>query len=152
MIATVLRCLAGYVIACMAASVVAVSFVLPPHELAGQGLDRLTAAGIWLLLATLHTAIFAAPFAAVALAVAEWRCLTSPIYYAAAGFGIAMLGFLAQISGAGLPQPLMVTLYVLAALSVSGVIGGFVYWMLAGRGAGRRGWRGRTKAAHTALQ
>jgi hypothetical protein len=137
MIATVLRCLASYIIACMAASVVAVSFVLPPHELAGQGLDRLAAAGIWLLLATLHTAIFAAPFAAVALAVAEWRCLTSPIYYAAAGFGIAMLGLLAQISGAGFP--LIVTLYVLAALSASGVVGGAVYWMLAGRRAGRQG-------------
>lgn len=138
MIGAVLRCVAGYILASLAAGIVQVAFVLPPHELISTSADRLTAAGIWLLLATLHSGIFGAPFAIVALAVAEWRCFRGPIYYAAAGFGMAMLGFLAQISGHGFDQPVMVLLYVLAAFTLAGIVAGLVYWLVSGRSAGVR--------------
>ncbi len=141
MLAALLRCLAGYLAACLTAGVVQVFFVLPPHELVFAGADLLSAAGIWLLLATIHSAIFGAPFSIIALAIAEWRQLKSPIYYAGAGFGIAMLGFLTQITGYGFAQPLTVTLYLLAGFSCAGVAAGVAYWLVAGRLAGRRGWR-----------
>lgn len=149
MVAAVLRCLSGYIAACVAAAIIEVSFVLPPHELAGAQADRLTAAGIWLLLASLHTAIFAAPFAAIMIAVAEWRGLRSPMYYAGVGFGIAALGFLAQLSGIGVAQPVKVILYVLAAFSFAGIGGGAVYWLLSGRKAGQRGCRAKSRDAAT---
>lgn len=139
MLAAIFRCLAGYLAACVAAGLVQVSFVLPPHELVLAGADRLTAAGIWLLLATLHNGIFGAPFAILAIVVAESRSLKSPFYYAAAGFGISMLGFLAQISGHGFDQPMNVLLFLLAGFTAAGVIAGLVYWRLAGRRAGRCG-------------
>lgn len=141
MIGAVLRCLAGYILASLAAGFVQVAFVLPPYELVGASADRLTAAGIWLLLATLHSGIFGAPFALIALMVAEWRCFRGPIYYAATGFGMAMLGFLAQISGHGFAQPMMVLLYVLTAFTLAGVSAGLVYWLVSGRKAGARGLR-----------
>jgi hypothetical protein len=141
MLAALLRCFAGYLVACLTAGLVQVFFVLPPHELVFAGADLLSAAGIWLLLATIHSAIFGAPFSIIALAVAEWRRLKSPIYYAAAGFGIAMLGFLTQITGHGFTQPLPVTLYLLAAFTCTGVAAGTAYWLVAGRLAGRRGRR-----------
>lgn len=141
MIGAVLRCLAGYILASLAAGIVQVAFVLPPHELIGASADRLTAAGIWLLLATLHSGIFGAPLALIALALAEWRCFRGQIYYMAAGFGMAMLGFLAQISGHGFEQPTMVLLYVLTVFTVAGISAGLVYWLVAGRKAGSRGLR-----------
>lgn len=152
MVAAILRCLTGYLVACLAAAVVEVSFVLPPYELVGAEADRLTAAGIWLLLASWQTAVFAAPFAAILIAVAEWRGLKSPFYYVGVGFGIAALGFLAQLSGIGFDQPVKVTLYVAAAFSVAGIVGGLVYWPLSGRKAGHRGWRDRTKSPYVASQ
>lgn len=147
MIGAVLRCVAGYILASLAAGIVQVAFVLPPYELVGAGADRLSAAGIWLLLATLHSGIFGAPFALVALAVAEWRCFTGPVYYAAVGFSMAMLGFLAQISGHGFTQPVMVLLYVLVAFTLAGVSAGLVYWLVSGRRAGAHGPRLRQPKA-----
>lgn len=141
MLAAVFRCLAGYVVACIAAGVIQVFFVLPPSELVFAGTDRLTAAGIWLLLATLHSGNFGAPFATIALVVAEWRRLRSPIYYAAAGFGISMVGYLTQITGHGFEQSVAVILYLLAGFAAAGVTAGLAYWLLAGRHAGRRGKR-----------
>lgn len=152
MVAAVLRCVSGYLAACVAAAVVEVSFVLPPHELVGAEIDRLMAAGIWLLLASLHTAIFAAPFAAILITVAERRGLKSAISYVGVGFGIAALGFLTQLPGIGFDQPVKVILYVLAAFSVAGVVGGLAYWLLSGRKAGHRGWRDRTKSPYVATQ
>lgn len=137
-LATIGRCTAGYLLASTVAGVVQVSFVLPPFELVAADSDRQIAAGIWMLLAALHSGIFGAPFALVALAVAEWKRAASPIYYLAAGFGIATLGFLAQISGHGFEQPLSVILYVLAAFLTAGLSAGLVYWLISGRHARRR--------------
>ncbi len=152
MLATILRCFAGYLGACLAAGLVQVLFVLPPHKLVFAEVNLLTAAGIWLLLATVHNAIFGAPFSAIALAFAEWLQLKSPIYYAGAGFGIAMLGFLAQITGRGLAQPVAVVLYLLAGFITAGATAGLVYWLIAGRLAGRRHWRKLKHQLNAALQ
>jgi uncharacterized membrane protein len=152
MVAAVLRCLGGYLVACVAAAIIEVSFVLPPHELLSAGIDRLTAAGIWLLLASLHTAIFAAPFAAIMIGIAERRGLKSSLYYVCVGIGIAALGFLAQLSGTGAVQPVKVTLYPLVAFSVAGIVGGAVYWFLSGRKADQRGWRIRAATRDVATQ
>lgn len=136
-LATALRCVGGYLLASIACGVVQVSFVLPPLELITADTDRQIAAGIWMLLASLHSAIFGAPFALVALLVAEWKRLVNPIFYIAAGFSIAVLGFLTQISGYGFEQPLSVILYVLAAFLTGGMSAGLVYWLVSGRHAGK---------------
>lgn len=131
------RCLAGYVLASIASGVIQVSFVLPPLELLGADSDRQIAAGIWLLLATLHSGIFGAPFALVAIVVAEWKGFATPVYYVGAGLAIAALGFLAQVSGHGFDQPLPSILYVLTAFLAAGLSAGFVYWSVSGRHAGK---------------
>src|SRR5690606_5619003 len=46
MLAALLRCFAGYLVACLTAGLVQVFFVLPPHELVFAGADLLSAAGI----------------------------------------------------------------------------------------------------------
>ncbi|MCL4767823.1 MAG: hypothetical protein KJZ80_16470 [Hyphomicrobiaceae bacterium] len=137
MLAAIARCTAGYVLACAVSGAIQVAFVLPPLELVGAGPDRLAAAGIWALLATLHSGIFAAPFVLVGLVLAELKGLRSPAYYAAVGFGIAALGFLTQMTGHGFEQPIIVTLYVLTALVSAAVGGSLVYWLVSGRHAGR---------------
>lgn len=138
MLAAIVRCTAGYVLACAVSGIIQVAFVLPPLELAGAGSDRQMAAGIWATLAAVHTGLFAAPFALVAMVIAEWRGFRDLTYYLATGSGIALLGFLAQLLGGGFEQPVMVTLYVLAACLTAGVGAGLVFWLAAGRRAGKR--------------
>jgi len=138
-LAAIVRCTAGYIAACAIAGVVQVAFVLPPLELAGADTDRQMAAAVWALLAALHSGIFGAPFALAALVLAEWRGLKVPIYYLGAGFGIATLGFLAQMPPYEFMQPVVVPLFVLAALLTAGLSAGLVYWLISGRHAGKRG-------------
>ena len=134
---SLLRCLAGYLLASAIAGIIQVSFVLSSLDLAASGSDRWMAAGIWMLLAAFHSGIFGAPVAIAALAIAEWKGIYRPAYYVATGLSIAAAGFLAQLSSA--QQSIGVSLYVLAALSTAGASAGFVYWLASGRRAGK--WR-----------
>lgn len=137
-LAVAVRCTVGYIFACLASGIVEVAFVLPPLELAGAATDRQIAAGVWMLLAALHSGIFAAPFALVALSLAEWKGFRRPPYYLATGFGIAALGFLGQISAQTFEQPVMVPLYVLLAFLSAGLGAGLVYWLVSGRHSGEQ--------------
>ena len=137
-VAAVIRCLTGYVLACIAAGLFQVAFVISPIDLLTADADRLTAVGIWLLLAVLHTGSFAAPFALIAIAVAEWKAITSRGYFAGIGIGIGIIAFLAQAPVRASDQPLKVTVYILAACIASGLVAGLVYWLVAGRLSGRR--------------
>src|SRR6185295_5432105 len=114
---TLLRVLFGFIIACFVAGVVTVAFVVTPADLANLPAEaqpeRLGNAGVLALLAATHSAIFAFPFAAIAIGIGEiWR-LRSWIYYAIAGLAIALGGFAAEYLNEVDGQPSIVNTYAL---------------------------------------
>jgi hypothetical protein len=137
------RVLIGFLIACIAAAFTTLLFVVTPGELAGwlsldDGGDRFARFGLLWLAAATQSVIFSALFALVAVAIAEWLGKRDWIYYANAGILIAVLGFLAQWASEPTGQNWSVvnSSYPLVAFLATGFVGGFVYWMWAGRFAG----------------
>lgn len=135
-----IRVLFGFVIACLAAALAQVLFVITPDELVGLPAEalsnRMGQVGILTLLSATHFAIFAAPFALVAAALGEWWSLRSWAFYVLAGLAIALGGFVAQLASEVEGQATIVNNYALRAFLVTGVVGGLTYWLFAGRGAG----------------
>ena len=127
------RCFLAYLLACLVCAVVQIGFALPPQQVVLADAGGLSAAGIWLLLATFHAAVFAAPFALVGLVWAERGAIRRWAFYAALAMLIALVGWGLQAGQTGTPQ--FVTVYVLAAALTSGVAAGTVYWAVAGRKA-----------------
>jgi hypothetical protein len=82
--------------------------------------------------------MFSALFALVAVVIAEWLGKRDWIYYANTGILIAVLGFLAQWASepTGQNWSVISSSYPLVAFLATGFVGGFVYWMWAGRFAG----------------
>ena len=137
------RVLIGFLIACIAAALTTLLFVVTPVELMGwlsldDGGERFARFALLWLAATTQSVIFSALFALVALVIAEWRGKRDWIYYANSGILIAMLGFLAQWASEPTGQGWSVvnSSYPLVAFLATGFVGGFVYWMCAGRHAG----------------
>ena len=140
MIGTLLRVLFGFVVASLVAGLVKVGFVMPPTEVLALPenvmYDRLGDAGILSLAAATQSAVFAAPFALVAAAIAEWQGLRSLLYYLTIGLAISAGGFVALYAAEIENQPSIVNSYAMTAYGLSGLVGGLVYWLLAGRFAG----------------
>jgi hypothetical protein len=140
MLLAALRVLLGFAAACLAAGLVQVAFVITPADLAGLEpaamAERLRGAGMLWLLAATQSAVFSAPFALVAAALAEWQGIRSWIYSAVGGIGIAMAGFLTLLAGESGGQT-VVNGYALAAFLATGLVAGLVYWAVAGRKACR---------------
>jgi hypothetical protein len=142
MIGGLFRVLFGFIVACLVAGAATVAFVITPADIATLPAelrpDRLSSAGTLSLLAATHSAIFAAPFALLVIAVAEWRCIRSWVYYAIVGILIALGGFgavyLNEVGG----QPSIVNTYAMRAYLAVGFLGGVAYWFAAGRRAGGR--------------
>ena len=137
---TLLRVLFGFIVACLVAGVVTVAFVVTPADIANLPPDaqpeRLGNAGILALLAATHSAIFAFPFAIIAIGIAELSHVRSRIYYALVGIAIALGGFAAAYLNEVSGQPSILNGYALAAYLAVGVAGGLAYWLAAGRRAG----------------
>lgn len=142
MLGALLRVLFGFIVACLIAGVATVAFVITPADIVtlqpGLRLERLASAGILSLLAATHSAIFALPFALVAIAIGEWQRLRSWIYYALVGIAIALGGFAAQYLAEVGGQPSIVNDYAFRAFLTVGFFGGLAYWIAAGRRAGGR--------------
>lgn len=140
MLLSLVRVLLGFALACLAAGLVQVLFVITPAELARLPThavtERVQGAGVLWLLAATQAAVFSVPFALVAGAVAEWQGIRSWIYYALAGAGIALAGFLTQLAGET-GALTVVNGYALAAFLATGLAAGLVYWAIAGRKACR---------------
>lgn len=134
------RVISGFLLACLAAGLVKVLFVMTPVELVSVPSsafpDKATDLGLLALLTATHTAIFAATFALVATGIAEWLSIRAPLYYLTSGAAIALLGFFAQYSSEVGGQPTILNTYAMTAYLAAGLIAGFVYWVLAGRYAG----------------
>ena len=84
---TLLRVLFGFIVACLVAGLVTVAFVVTPADIANlppeAQPERLGNAGILALLAATHSAIFALPFAIIAIGIAELSRVRTWIYYCA---------------------------------------------------------------------
>ncbi len=131
MILGLLRVLLAFAVACLVAGLVQVFFARSPGEL---GSDPAAVVELVLLTAT-HFAVFSSPFVLVVAALGEWQSIRYWLYYAVAGIGIAMAGFLAQYSSEG-GGPTIFNAYAMFAFVIPGIIAGLVYWFLAGRHAG----------------
>ncbi len=133
---TALRCLAGYILACVAGAAVQVLFVLTPPELLAFDAERLAAAGLWLMLTSVHAMAIAAPFALIGLILCEKWGIRGLGSYAVAGFGFGLALFLPRYLGSDGRLPGPVLQYALAANACSGLAAGLAYWAVAGRHAG----------------
>ncbi|CFX07702.1 membrane protein of unknown function [Candidatus Filomicrobium marinum] len=142
MIASFLRILLGFVFACLAAAMTKVAFVITPADILALGpdaqLERLARAGALILAVATQSAIFALPFAAIAIGLAHWLRIRGWPYYGFAGLLISLLGFAALYASEPSGIPTIANAYAVAAYLFAGVIGGYVYWVIAGRVAGRR--------------
>src|SRR4051794_14300169 len=149
MIGGLFRVLFGFIVACLVAGAATVAFVITPADIATLPAalrpDRLSSAGTLSLLAATHSAIFAAPFALIALVIAEWRCIRSWVYYATVGILIAFAGFGAEYLNEVGGQPSIVNSYAMRASLAVGFRGGIAYWLAGGRRTG--GIRGDELAA-----
>ncbi len=135
MIGSVLRVLIGFALACIAAALVKLGFATPNDVLTSDA-DTLAWSFDQTLLAATHSAVFAAPFALVAAAIGEWQTIRSWVYYALAGIAIAIAGFIALYSGETSGPNSIVNQYATIAFLGSGLVGGWVYWLVSGRNAG----------------
>lgn len=137
---TLLRVLFGFIIACLVAGVVTVAFVVTPADIAALPAEaqpeRLGNAGVLSLLAATHSAIFALPFALIAIGIAELSRVRSWIYYVLVGIVIALGGFAAEYLNEVPGQPSIFNNYALGAFLAVGVLSGLAYWLVAGRRAG----------------
>jgi hypothetical protein len=134
--------LIGYLLACVAFSVVIVGFVFTPAEMAALPSDvaanRLSMAGQHVLLSATQVAFIASPLALIAALIAEWRGIREWLYFVAVALLVAVVGFLAQYVSELQGQPTIVNNYALAAFLCGGFVAGIVYWLIAGRTSGGR--------------
>jgi hypothetical protein len=139
MIGSLFRVLFAFVFACLVAGLVQVMFVSPPTEIVNVDSSMMLekSGGLaWLtLLVATQSAFFAAPFALVAIAIAEWQGLRNWIFYALTGIAIAFAGFLVLHMGEGADRTFLHD-YALRAFLTTGLAAGFAYWLAGGRGAG----------------
>jgi len=134
------RSLFGFALACLVAALTQVLFVITPADLYGlEGDQRLEQAGRALavaLSAATQFAIFAAPFAFAAIIFGFVQDLHGWAYYVFVGLAISLLGFAALYAGESAGNFTIANSYAIAAFSFSGIIAGYVYWLIAGRGSG----------------
>ena len=128
-----IRVVIGFAVACLVAAAVQVLFALTPGELISGGPEYWSQGGIPLLRTATITAIFALPFAAIAILISEWQGIRSFAYHALAGIAIAMAGHGLLYSGQTASEPSIVNSYAAAAFLTTGLVGGFAYWLVAGR-------------------
>ena len=133
-VARILVMFLAYVLACVAASAVFTIGTLTPHwdDLTSSGLPP---AAIWAIVAVgtpIIGAVAALPTALV-VAIAEGFAWRSVILYAALGGALALSYGLDM---PGIAQPDTYIANERQLLAASGIAGGLVYWLFAGRSAG----------------
>ena len=139
MIGRFLRVIFGFVLACLAAGLTVVLFVYTPFDMTDLQSERLTEVGLMSLAAATHSAVFAAPFAVIGAVFGEWQRIGSWMYYILVAIAIAAIGFLTQFwNEATGSEGTIVNSYAVTAFVLTGFVAGIVYWLFAGRFAGRR--------------
>ncbi len=134
----IFRVLLGFLLACLAAGLSTVLFAWTPSDLAAMQGDLANDKLALAMPVASHIALFSAPFAFVAIAFSEARRWRDWAYHAAAGMGIALLGYLAQYQSEApsAAWSIAASNYPLVAFLTSGFFGGLVYWLFSGRMAG----------------
>ena len=140
MIATFVRIILGFLVACLVAAITQVLFVITPADLYSLGgearMERIGFAWLVALSAATQAAIFAGPFALVAIGIGLMAGLRGWAYYVFVGLAIALAGFVVLYAGENSGQPTIANSYAVAAFAFSGIIAGYVYWLIAGYKAG----------------
>lgn len=136
----IFRVLLGYLVACFAAALTTVLFAWTPADLANMQGDLANDKLALAMPVATQMAIFAAPFALLAIAFGEWQRWRDWAYYAAAGIAIALFGYLAQYQSEFPSQTWSIanSNYPLIAFLTTGFVGGLVYWIFSGRLAAMR--------------
>jgi hypothetical protein len=131
----IFRVLLGYLLACLAAGLSTVLFAWTPSDLANMQGDLANDKLALAIPVATQVALFAAPFALLAIGFGESKRWRDWAYYAAAGMAIAMIGYIAQYQSEAPSQAWSVTgsNYPLIAFLTSGFVGGLVYWLFSGR-------------------
>ena len=124
----IVRFVLGFVAAVLTAGFVQVLFVAGFDGVRAGGPVGIESMGLLILLAATQSAVFSAPFAALAAVVAAWLPTRSRFYFLAVGLLIGLGGFFAQHVGESGPNTIL-NRYALTAYAVSGLAGGFVYWL-----------------------
>jgi hypothetical protein len=138
MILGLLRILIGFALACLAAAAAQVAFALTPAQFVTFTVDRWWQVGELVLRTATLIAIFAAPFALVAVIMAEAFGLRGMAYHGLAGLIIAAAAFGVLLSSESADGRTLVNGYAMAAFLTTGLIGGLVYWMFSGWYSGGR--------------
>jgi signal transduction histidine kinase len=140
MIAAMVRILFGFALACLAGALTQVLFVITPADLYSLEGDarwqRMGFAGMITLSAATQSAVFALPFAVAAIVFGIVQGVRGWAFYVFVGLAIALLGFSALYASEGSGQPTIANSYAVAAFAFSGIIAGYVYWLVAGHRAG----------------
>ena len=149
---TLLRVLFGFIVACLVAGLVTVAFVVTPADIAGLPAEaqpeRLGNAGVLSLLAATHSAIFAFPFAIIAIGIAEMSVISVVDLLCVRRRRASLLAASRPSTPTRLRgQPSILNGYALAAYVAVGLAGGLAYWLVAGRRAGGK----RADATPTAV-
>ncbi len=133
----IMRVLVGMIVAGVVAAAVQVLFALTPAELASAGLDYWSAGGILMLRTASLTILFASPFMLLAAIVSEWNGIRHFAYHGLVGIGVAILAHTLLYLNQTNSEPSIVNSYAAAAYLTAGFVGGFTYWLVAGRFAHR---------------
>lgn len=136
MFRAIFRVLFGFVLACLAAALTKVLFAVGPQEVTGGDPDKIATVAEWVVLTATHSAVFAAPFAFLAAAISEWQAIRGFFFHTLVGLGIALAGFAAQYFGEAPGAASIFNTYAMEAYGATGLVGGFIYWLFAGRRAG----------------
>ena len=134
---SVLRSLFGYALACLTAAAVVVLFVKTPAQLLAlpqaEQLQMLESTGLLILAAATHSAVFALPFALIAILIGILFKSNKALYYSAAGVAISLFGFATLYFSDPTHTQALLNPYAGTAYALSGLLGGYAYWLFAGR-------------------
>jgi hypothetical protein len=136
-VARILVMFLAYVLACVAASTVFTIGMLTPHwdDVASSGLPTVVIWAIVAVGAPIIGVVAALPTALV-IAIAEGFAWRSVILYAALGGALALaLSYGFDLPG-DISQPETYFVHERQVLAASGIAGGLIYWLFAGRSAG----------------
>ncbi len=142
MFAATFRFLFGLAMAALAAAVTTVLFVITPADILALPPDarfaRLETAAMLITVSFTQSVRFAFVFAAIAAIFGAMLRVRSWPYFVFAGLAISLLGYAALYAGEPAGQPTIANSYALSAYTFAGLIGGYVYWLVAGAGRRRR--------------
>ena len=147
----IFRIFFGFIAAMVDGGATQEKFAQQPTEFAALDqaarVELIAEMGALALRAATHSAIYCAIFAPIVILFGELRRVRSWAYYTLTGIVISFSGLLAEYSSERAAEPTIINTYAMIAFIATGAIGGFVYWMVAGRNAGRRRPAARIRVA-----